>query len=552
MLAARIDRLAPEDKRLLQTASVVGKDVPFALLQAIAELPDEALRRGLDHLQAAEFLHETGLFPDLEYAFKHALTHEVTYSGLLHDRCRVLHARIVEAIERLSGERLPEQVERLAHHAMHAERWDKALVYSRQAGAKAVARWALREAGTHLEGALTAIGHLPEGRETTELAIDVRVELRNAIYPLGELERGLDYLTEAMTFAERLGDAPRSRSISFLLAQSNRMTGHSDRAAALLDHALAIAESTGDSLLRLRARGEMGYVHHDRGDFRQAANTLREYSTALEVAGAASIILGVSPRTVSIATYLAWSLAELGDFAEATRRAEESLRLARTQENLYGLMLACMGAGMVHLRQGDAPTAMPPLERGLEVCHTFGLTALAFHGIAASLGAAYALANRSEEALPLLRKVADQAARINAVSDHLLGAIPLGEVYLLTGRAGEAAELGTHALDLARRHGQRGHEVYAHRLLGDVYARREPPEVTPAEAHYRSGLELADSRGMRPLVAHCHLGLGKLSRRTGQREHAREHLATATTMYREMDMRFWLTQAEAELTAATA
>jgi tetratricopeptide (TPR) repeat protein len=202
---------------------------------------------------------------------------------------------------------------------------------------------------------------------------------------------------------------------------------------------------------------------------------------------------------------------------------------------------------MVHLRQGNAPAAMPPLERGLEICHTFGLTALAFHGIAASLGAAYALVNRSEEALPLLRRVADQAARMNAVSDHLVGAIPLAEVYLVTGRAGEAAEIGTQSLDLARRHGQRGHEVYARRLLGDVYARRDPPEVTTAEAHYRSGLELADSLGMRPLVAHCHLGLGKLYRRTGKRQEAQEHLTTAMTIYREMDMWYWLEQAEAEL-----
>ena len=127
MLAARIDRLAPEDKRLLQVASVVGKDVPFALLQAIAELPDEALRRGLDHLQAAEFLYETGLFPDLEYSFKHALTHEVTYGGLLQERRRELHARIVDAIETLHRDRLGEQIERLAHHALRGELREKAV-----------------------------------------------------------------------------------------------------------------------------------------------------------------------------------------------------------------------------------------------------------------------------------------------------------------------------------------------------------------------------------------------------------------------------------------
>ena len=105
ILAARIDRLPPEVKRLLQAASVIGKDVPFALLQAIAEVPEDGLRQTLGQLQAAEFLYETSLFPDLEYTFKHALTHEVAYGSMLQDRRRALHARIVEAIETLHAER---------------------------------------------------------------------------------------------------------------------------------------------------------------------------------------------------------------------------------------------------------------------------------------------------------------------------------------------------------------------------------------------------------------------------------------------------------------
>src|ERR1700675_73401 len=129
MLAARIDRLPAEDKRLLQTASVVGKDVPFALLQAIAELPDDALRCGLEHLRAAEFVYETGLYPDLGYSFKHALTHDVTYGGLLQERRRELHARIVGAIETLHGDRLGEQIERLAHHARAGELRGEAVEY---------------------------------------------------------------------------------------------------------------------------------------------------------------------------------------------------------------------------------------------------------------------------------------------------------------------------------------------------------------------------------------------------------------------------------------
>src|SRR5215468_5446744 len=131
VLAARIDRLPPEEKRLLQTAAVIGTEVPLPLLQAIAEVSEDILHRSLTHLQAAEFLYETRLFPEHEYTFKHALTHEVAYGSLLLERRRVLHTRIVEALEGLAGDRLTEQVERLAHHALRGELWDKALAYCR-------------------------------------------------------------------------------------------------------------------------------------------------------------------------------------------------------------------------------------------------------------------------------------------------------------------------------------------------------------------------------------------------------------------------------------
>ena len=153
VLAARIDRLPLEEKSLLQTAAVIGSEVPVPLLQAMVERPEAAVHCSLAHLQAAEFLYETRLFPEHEYTFKHALTQEVTYSSLLQERRRVLHARIVEVLERLHPDRLAEQVERLAHHALRGEVWDKTLVYGRQAGEKAMARPASREAGILQAGA---------------------------------------------------------------------------------------------------------------------------------------------------------------------------------------------------------------------------------------------------------------------------------------------------------------------------------------------------------------------------------------------------------------
>ena len=154
VLAARIDRLSPADKALLQTASVVGKDVPLSLLQAIAELAEDELHAAIGRLQAAEFLYEAGIFPDLEYTFKHAVTHDVAYGSLLQDRRRVLHGRIVQAIERAYPDRLAEHIERLAHHAFKAETWEKAVTFLRQAGAKALARSANRDAVSWFEQAL--------------------------------------------------------------------------------------------------------------------------------------------------------------------------------------------------------------------------------------------------------------------------------------------------------------------------------------------------------------------------------------------------------------
>ena len=166
VLAARIDRLPPEEKHLLQTAAGIGTDVPLPLLQAIAELPEATPHRGLAHLQAAEFLYETRLFPEREYTFKHALTHEVAYSSLLQERRRALHARIVEALEALAGERVAEQVDRLAPHALRGEVWEKALAYCRQAGDRADDRSAFREAVTYFEQALGALVHLPATPDT--------------------------------------------------------------------------------------------------------------------------------------------------------------------------------------------------------------------------------------------------------------------------------------------------------------------------------------------------------------------------------------------------
>src|SRR5262249_3811165 len=165
---------------------------------------------------------------DLEYTFKHALTHEVAYQGLLHERQRALHARIIEAVEQLSSGRVAEQAERLAHHALRGELWEKAVAYLRQAGLRPMARGANRQAILRLEQAVGAVGHLPESREATELIVDIHLDIRNALYLLGEGERMGEHLHKAEGLARTLGDQQRLGRIATFMANQCLLSGNYD------------------------------------------------------------------------------------------------------------------------------------------------------------------------------------------------------------------------------------------------------------------------------------------------------------------------------------
>jgi predicted ATPase len=264
VLAARLDRLPREAKRLVQTAAVIGPEVPLPLLQAIAKLPEAALHDALAHLQAAEFLYETRRFPDYAYTFKHALTHEVAYGSLVQERRRVLHAQIVVALEMLAGDRRDEQVDRLAHHALRGEVWDKAWAYYRQAGDKAMARSAFREAVACCEQALTALRHLPEQHDTLTQAIDLRLALDDALLMLGEsAERGFASLRQAETLAEALGDQWRLGWIYINMSHHFWRLGVHDDALAYGQRALTAASE--DVALQADANGHLGTFYFSLG-----------------------------------------------------------------------------------------------------------------------------------------------------------------------------------------------------------------------------------------------------------------------------------------------
>jgi tetratricopeptide (TPR) repeat protein len=205
-----------------------------------------------------------------------------------------------------------------------------------------------------------------------------------------------------------------------------------------------------------------------------------------------------------------------------------------------------LGGGLLCLFQGNLPRALRLLERAVGICQEMDLPVY-FPRIAVALGAAYTLGGRVADAVPLLTQAMEQATAMGIVEDQVLCSLAMGEVQVLAGRLEEAYARAEHALALAHEHGKRGSQAYVLRLLGDIAARRDPPEVEQAAAHYHQALALAEELGMRPLQAHCHRGLGTLYATTGQREQAGAALVAALALYRAMDMTFWLPQTAAAL-----
>ena len=437
ILAARIDRLPPDEKQLLQIASVIGKDVPWVLLLEVADLPQDDLRRALARLQAAELVYEAKLFPDLEYTFKHALTHEVAYGSLLQDRRRALHARIVEGIERIYADRVAEHTDRLTHHIFRGEVWHKALRYLRQTGSPA-----------------------------SQQSIDA---LKNA-----------------------LGDEGSAGHLWW--------RGLHDRAVTLARREQTIAANFGNFQLTIAANFRMGQAFHSLGEYSRAAEVLERNVNLLEGDLRQEMFGLAGLPSVFSRAWLALCLAEQGRFDDAARHTEEAIAIAEAGNHAYSLVVALAGKGMLDGRWGDGAKAIGFLERALAISHVSD-TPILFPLIAAPLGWVYARTGRYGEGLLLLRDAVQRAEAMEFAANHALRLTWLAEGHLRAGEGDAAKRVALLALELAQQFGERGHQAYALGLLGELAAKESVPDVEQAAEHFRTALALAQLLGMQPLAA---------------------------------------------------
>jgi class 3 adenylate cyclase/tetratricopeptide (TPR) repeat protein len=536
LLAARIDRLQPRFKDILRCAAVIGNDVPQSLLQTVTGLSEHELERGIHELQASEFLYEKTLFPEVEYTFKHSMTREVAYESLVREARKDLHARAARALIGQANGQLDEHVERIAEHAEQGGLWESAVEYLERAGCKAFAVYANAEAAQFFERALTALEKLPATHANLEQAVDIRFELRNALTPLGEIERILACLDQCEPILQVLGDKSRRARHAEYRCNHHFLAGEQRRAIELAEVAVELARDCGDRVLEGELLFRLGQSRHALGEYRASA-ALLERSIALTGDEYAHnrFDLTVIPGVVS-RTWLASALTERGEFTDAIAHAKRALEVAERAEHPLSQALGWLATGHALLRKGEVDGAIAAMERGMALSDRWSLRVWRLR-LWSSLGVAYAHAGRIEEALDLTTRAFHGAQEMHLVLDQSLLLARLAQVLLMAGKVDESMVNGERALEMAIAHEGKGDEAWARFLIGCAGLAGEEGALAEVGAQLGAALELARACEARPLGAFCQTALARVHALQGDESGAQQLRAEAEACYSELGMR---------------
>ncbi|HSE91711.1 MAG TPA: hypothetical protein VLF19_00265, partial [Methylomirabilota bacterium] len=554
VVAARLERLGEPAQRLVALAATAGREFDFALLQRSAGLNEQATAEAIEQLVRRRVIQPVGE----RFDFTHPSVRSVVYGQLPAHRRKELHYRVALAIEELHQDDLKPHHLVLARHLVEAEAWHKALGYLWQAAMQAFGRCAYSEATLLFTQAFDIITRLPKTRPALEQAADVNLAIAHSLLLSGDVAQALVHLREAEFLASAIGDQWRLGWVLAHFSEYFRIAGELDRAIGAGRRALAIGATLGDATLQAALRLQLGQAHHAAGEYREAlallALNVNDETVRGEAApGEGSLLAALvghraRPTLLSAAsrTWLILCLAELGDFSQGLGHGWEGIRLAEAASpaDVSPLVLAYLGVGRLLLAKGNVKEAIQLLERCRDM-HRLGTVESFSLSVDSTLAAAYLVADRLPESVTLSTRAVDEAGSMKVMSGQSLRLTLLGEALLAEGRTEQAREHALRALDLSRRQKERGHEAYALRLVAEVLAQGEAGDLEAAEASYRQAHAIATELEMRPLAALCHLGLARLHRRRDEPHLAREHLADAVVMCREMERT--LAQGPAEL-----
>lgn len=527
VITARIDRLSPELKELLTSASVIGDEITMVLLGSLLGLQDDVLRERLNQVEGIDMLTLQRSSPYAVYQFRHALIRDVFYNGLLRSTRIDLHARIVTALEKIYHDRLTEQADQLAMHAYEGELWRKSVKYQLKSCSRAVARSANRYAATVLSKGLQSLDHLPpDDTSASRLGVDMRITAFDALLTLGENKRLLQLVREAELMAKSIGNQRKLGVVYSQLATALWLSGEHDLSYDASQQALTIAKSENNEILKMAATHNLGMVHHAHANYAEAIHLYSE------------LLSGMSEDFVSVfyRTFMASCLTYVGDFQHALRLFTEGITIADKVNHPYSQTIIREELGFCHLLMGESQKAAAVLEEAMEICHEYDVITMR-PALSARLAHALSEAGRLGEAVLLLEEALGEQTFMKAGQYAIIYLLlAKANVHLRDGKAKYAIATAIKVEDMTRRSGEHGFNAYALAVLGDAHALAGGPNLLDAEAAFQQARSVGGQRGMRPLVAQCCLSLGRLYAGSDRWQQAEHELTEAAGRFKELGL----------------
>jgi class 3 adenylate cyclase/tetratricopeptide (TPR) repeat protein len=534
VIMARVDSLSSGAKVLLQTGSVAGREFSHDLIKNVSEIPHQQLLTYLSVLKDAELLYERGIYPQSIYVFKHVLTRDIAYRSLIQKKRKEIHEKVGKALEQIYSERLAEVYEILAFHFLNGEDWERAYKYCLAAGEKSFSRSVYEEARKYVEEAFTALQKMPSDKTRIEQEIDLRFYMRSVLVPLGRHDEWGEWVRGAESLARKIGDDARLANVLNLLSSLHWIHDIPHQAIEVAQKALVLARKTNHISYQVSIMYHLGIYCFSCGDY------VKQIEYQQEVRGRLTGTAAYSQHGLSsfpggfVRGHMALGMAELGEFNQIEELGREAMEIVEKVENALTLVLTYTCLGMAYLRYGKLELALEYLEKSYEVCLNSKVTFVRSY-TAGAIGQAYILDGKLKQALAVLTEgTRPEYIERGIWTVHLLTV--LADAYRVTGDVALALDTLSRALDLAAKSGERGFESWAMVVMARIKSDME--QVDEATQWYDRSLKQADELSMRPLVAHCHQGLGELYRRLGKKEEALSEFDTANGMYRALGMTY--------------
>ena len=538
IIRARIDRLEEPIKRTVQAAAVIGREFGLRLLARISEMAPE-VEGYLDTLKHLELIHETRFFPELEYIFKHAVTQDVAYQTLLAHRRKELHGAIGLAIEDLYADRLEEQAPILAYHYARSERQEKAIEYALLAGDRAARLYANAEATTYYQQAHTTARSLPPSPDSQRSEIDAAVKLAAVGVTRQDIERDRTNLEQARVRAETLRDDPRLAQVLYWLGRTHYVLSEMQTAIEFARQSLEIAERLGDDALAAPPVNLLGRAYWFSSELAASVQMLER---SAEQMGR----LGNKSEESTAAAFAGFILAIMGKFDRSLASVDHGIQLAREIQNPFAEAACEFFRGIFQDQRGDWGQAAADYEEAQRAAEAAG-DLFRVYIVKAWEGRARAMAGDPDRGRALVEESLARATKIGTRFVRHQQKAHLAACLLALGRVDEVPSVCEEAIGQAEESGDKFIKALALRTLGEASSILDPSDPQKGETVILEAIRLLQEIGAKPELARSYLSYARLLKTKGEVDKAKEQLAKAIGMFREMGMAWDLAQAEQAL-----